>query len=386
MGAHPLVLNGTAGVGFAVWAPNAQSVSVVGSFNAWDGRTHPMRLHPGCGVWEIFVPGAAAGDAYKFELHGPDGSLLPLKADPYAQQAEHPPATASVVAAPSQHVWQDQAWMEGRAARNGREAPIAVYEVHLGSWRRKPEEGNRYLTYRELAAQLIPYVADLGFTHIEVLPITEYPFDGSWGYQATGLFAPTSRFGTPDDFRFFVDACHQAGLGVYIDWVGSHFPTDAHGLAAFDGTHLYEHADPRQGFHRDWNTLIYNFGRREVSNFLINSALSWLQRYHVDGLRFDAVASMLYLDYSRKPGEWIPNAFGGRENIEAIDLLRRVNTLAFAEAPGATTVAEESHVLADGFASDLCRRPRFRLQMEYGVDARHPGVYGAGSGLPPIPP
>jgi 1,4-alpha-glucan branching enzyme len=342
LGAHSLTLGGASGVGFAVWAPNASSVSVVGSFNAWDGRAHPMRFHPGCGVWELFVPGAAPGDLYKFELHSADGALLPLKADPYAQQAEHPPATASVVSEPSRHVWRDEGWMERRQSANGREAPISVYEVHLGSWRRNPGEGNRYLTYRELAAQLVPYVADLGFTHIEVLPVTEYPFDGSWGYQATGLFAPTSRFGSPDDFRFFVDACHAAGIGLYVDWVGSHFPTDAHGLAAFDGTHLYEHADPRQGFHRDWNTLIYNFGRREVANFLLNSALFWLREFHVDGLRFDAVASMLYLDYSRKPGEWIPNAFGGRENIEAVDLLRRINTLAFAEAPGSTTVAEES--------------------------------------------
>jgi 1,4-alpha-glucan branching enzyme len=342
MGAQPMEMDGVAGVGFAVWAPNARSVSVVGDFNGWDGRCHPMRMHPSCGMWDIFVPGAEAGAVYKFELHGPDGALLPLKADPYAQQAELRPNNASVVAAPSRHVWNDQAWRERRAAANGREAPISIYEVHLGSWRRNPAEGNRYLTYRELAAELVPYVAEMGFTHLEVLPVTEYPFDGSWGYQATGLFAPTSRFGTPDDFRCLVDACHAAGLGLYIDWVGSHFPTDAHGLAAFDGTHLYEHADPRQGFQRDWNTLIYNFGRREVTNFLINSALSWLKRYHVDGLRFDAVASMLYLDYSRREGEWIPNAFGGRENLEAIDLLRRLNTLAFAEEPGSTTVAEES--------------------------------------------
>jgi 1,4-alpha-glucan branching enzyme len=342
MGPHPLISDGVPGIGFAVWAPSARSVSLVGSFNDWDGRRHPMRLHPSCGVWDLFVPRLAPGALYKYEIHGRDGARLPLKADPYAVQCELSPGTSSVVPEPSRHVWRDQGWFGRRKEINRRDEPISIYEVHLGSWRRRPEAGGRYLTYRELAAELVPYVADLGFTHIEVLPVTEHPFDGSWGYQPTGMFAPTSRFGTPDDFRAFVDACHAAGIGLLVDWVGSHFPTDAHGLASFDGTHLYEHADPRQGFQRDWNTLIYNYGRREVANFLTNSALCWLKRYHADGLRLDAVASMLYLDYSRRPGEWIPNAFGGRENLEAIALLRRLNEVAFAEAPGATSIAEES--------------------------------------------
>ena len=340
LGANPITLDGVDGVGFAVWAPNASAVSVVGAFNDWDGRRHPMRLHPGIGVWDLFLPHVPAGAPYKYQLHGPDGALLPLKADPVARQAEHPPATASVVAARPAHQWQDAAWLETRAQRNAREAPISIYEVHLGSWRRRPD--GRPLSYRKLAEQLVPYVAELGFTHIEVLPISEYPFDGSWGYQPIGLFAPTSRFGTPDDFRFFVDACHAAGLALWLDWVPGHFPTDKHGLGLFDGTHLYEHADPRQGFHQDWNTLIFNYGRREVVNYLIANALSWLDSFHIDGLRVDAVASMLYLDYSRKAGEWVPNKFGGRENLDAVDFLRRFNELVYERAPGAATAAEES--------------------------------------------
>ena len=340
LGANPMKLDGVEGVGFSVWAPNASAVSVVGSFNDWDGRRHPMRLHPGAGVWDLFVPELPPGEPYKFQLHGPDGALLPLKADPVARQAEHPPRTASVVASLPAHQWRDAQWMKNRADRNIREAPISIYEVHLGSWRR--HDDGRMLSYRELAEQLVPYVADLGFTHIETLPISEYPFDGSWGYQPIGLFAPTSRFGTPDDFRYFIDACHAAGLGVWLDWVPGHFPTDQHGLGLFDGTHLYEHADPRQGFHQDWNTLIFNYGRREVVNYLIVNALSWLENFHIDGLRVDAVASMLYLDYSRKQGEWVPNRFGGRENLEAVDFLRRFNELVFEAAPGATTAAEES--------------------------------------------
>jgi 1,4-alpha-glucan branching enzyme len=342
LGAHLIALDGVEGVGFAVWAPNARSVDVVGAFNDWDGRRHPMRLHPSCGVWDLFFPGLQVGQPYKFEIHGPQGELLPLKADPYALQMERAPGTASVVGPRPSHAWRDEAWLTRRWKSNSREAPISIYEAHLGSWRRKPEEGNRYLSYRELADQMVPYVADLGFSHIEIMPPSEYPFDGSWGYQPLGLFAPTNRFGTPDDFRYFVDACHQAGLALWIDWVAGHFPTDAHGLAKFDGTHLYEHADPRQGFNRDWNTLVFNYGRREVSNYLISNALSWLERFHVDGLRVDAVSSMLYLDYSRNEGEWIPNQFGGRENLEAIQFLRRMNELVFQEAPGATTVAEES--------------------------------------------
>ncbi len=342
LGAHPVTMEGTAGINFAVWAPNARRVSVVGDFNAWDGRRHPMRLHPGCGVWEIFIPGIGEGAVYKFEILGPRGELLPLKADPYAFSCETPPRTASRVARRGGYAWTDGDWMARRKAANAWNAPMSVYEVHLGSWRRCPEQGNRYLTYREIAEQLVPYAKYLGFTHIELLPINEYPFDGSWGYQPIGLFAPTSRFGSPDDFRFLVDACHREGIGVILDWVPGHFPEDAHGLAWFDGTHLYEHADPRQGRHMDWGTLIYNFGRAEVRNFLIANALFWLEDYHIDGLRVDAVASMLYLDYSRKDGEWIPNAFGGHENLEAIAFLKRLNEVLYEEHPGAFTVAEES--------------------------------------------
>jgi len=342
LGAHPTVHDGVEGVAFAVWAPNAQRVSPVGEFNAWDGRRMPMRRRHAGGFWEIFVPGLRPGHLYKYEILGAEGRLLPLKADPYAEECERPPGTASVIAAPARHQWQDSAWMAERWRNNDREAPIAVYEAHLGSWRRDLAEGGRYLTYRELADQLVPYVRDLGFTHIEIMPVTEYPFDGSWGYQPTAMFAPTSRYGAPDDFRAFVDACHGAGLGLWLDWVPGHFPTDAHGLGRFDGTALYEHADPREGFQRDWNTLIYNYGRREVYNFLLSSALYWLREFHIDGIRVDAVASMLYRDYSRNEGDWIPNRFGGRENLEAIAFLRRLNELVYGEASGATSIAEES--------------------------------------------
>ena len=341
LGAHPGTLDGVDGVSFAVWAPNAQRVSVVGAFSAWDGRRLPMRKRHAGGFWEIFVPGIGAHEVYKYEIVGADGALA-LKADPHAAETEPPPRTGSVVAAPGRHEWQDASWMAGRGAANDRAAPISIYEVHLGSWRRNLAEGGRYLSYRELAEQLVPYVADLGFTHIEVMPVTEYPFDGSWGYQPVSLFAPTARYGSPDDFRAFVDACHRAGIGVWLDWVPGHFPNDPHGLARFDGTALYEHADPRQGLHRDWNTLIYNYSRQEVANFLLSSALYWLREFHVDGLRVDAVASMLYLDYSRQPGDWIPNQFGGRENLDAIAFLRRMNELVFGDGSGATTAAEES--------------------------------------------
>ena len=339
LGAHPLVHEGVEGVAFAVWAPNAHRVSVVGDFNGWDGRRMPMRNVGG--FWELFVPGLRPGHLYKYEILGADRQVLPLKADPQAERAERPPNTASIIAEPSRHLWQDGRWMTERWERNDRQAPISIYEVHLGSWRRNLAENGRYLTYRELADQLVPYAAEMGFTHLELMPVTEYPFDGSWGYQPISLFAPTSRYGTPDDFRAFVDACHGSGLGLLLDWVPGHFPTDPHGLGRFDGTALYEHADPRQGFHPDWNTLIYNYGRREVANFLLSSALYWLREFHIDGIRVDAVASMLYLDYSRNPGQWIPNAFGGRENLEAIAFLRRMNELVFGEA-GATSVAEES--------------------------------------------
>jgi 1,4-alpha-glucan branching enzyme len=342
MGAHPVEVGGIAGTRFAVWAPNAARVSVVGDFNAWDGRRHVMRLHPGVGIWEIFIPGVGRGAAYKYEIIAADGRLMPLKADPYAFRAEHPPATASLVHGLPAYEWNDEEWIAGREKRAALDAPVSIYEVHLGSWRRKAEEGGRFLTYRELAAELVPYAVEMGFTHLELMPVTEFPFDGSWGYQTIGLFAATSRFGTPEDFAFFIDACHRAGLGVLLDWVPGHFPTDAHGLAQFDGTHLYEHADPRQGFHQDWNTLIYNYGRAEVRNFLLASALFWMEQFHLDGLRVDAVASMLYLDYSRKEGEWVPNRFGGRENLEAIDFLKRMNELVYGQAPGVMSVAEES--------------------------------------------
>ncbi|ABG03292.1 1,4-alpha-glucan branching enzyme [Rubrobacter xylanophilus DSM 9941] len=338
LGAHPAEMDGVCGTAFAVWAPNARRVSVVGDFNLWDGRRHPMRNRNG--VWEIFLPGVGPGALYKYEIKDAGGSLLPLKADPYGFFAEQYPGTASIVWDLSRHRWEDGEWMERRGSRNAPDAPMAIYEVHLGSWRRRPD--GSHLTYRELAEELVPYVAGLGYTHVELLPPMEHPFGGSWGYQPVGLFAPTSRFGPPEDFKHLVDAFHRAGVGVIADWVPAHFPEDAHGLARFDGTHLYEHADPRKGRHPDWGTLIYNYGRNEVRNFLISNALFWLDEYHIDGLRVDAVASMLYLDYSRKEGEWVPNEHGGNENLEAIAFLRRMNEVVYGEAPGAFTVAEES--------------------------------------------
>jgi len=340
LGAHPHSIDGVDGVAFAVWAPNAQRASVVGDFNQWDGRRHPMRKRIEAGIWELFIPGVFAGSPYKYEILGADGRLQPLKADPVGFAQEKPPATASRIVGPPQPAWTDEAWLEARETRQGLAAPISIYEVHLGSWRRK--DGNQYLSYDDLAEQLVGYAADMGFSHIELMPVSEYPFDGSWGYQPIGLFAPTSRFGPPEAFARFVDRCHAANLGVIIDWVPAHFPTDAHGLVRFDGTALYEHEDPRLGFHRDWNTLIYNFGRNEVRNFLIANALYWLDRFHIDALRVDAVASMLYLDYSRQPGEWLPNIHGGRENLEAIAFLRELNTATFGTYPGTTMIAEES--------------------------------------------
>jgi 1,4-alpha-glucan branching enzyme len=340
MGAHFMTFEGVEGTHFAVWAPNAQRVSVVGSFNDWDGRRHPMRRRNQIGIWEIFLPGVTPGAQYKYEIIGKDGNRLPLKADPYAQQSELRPKTASVVADPAPFAWTDDAYMEARKSRDYRREPMSVYEVHLGSWRKRPDGG--FLSYDQLAEQLVPYAADMGFTHIELLPVTEHPYDPSWGYQPTGLYAPTARFGDPAGFARFVDAAHNAGLGIILDWVPAHFPTDEHGLAKFDGTALYEHADPRQGYHPDWNTAIYNFGRKEVSSFLTNNALFWLERFHIDGLRVDAVASMLYLDYSRQPGQWVPNQHGGNENIEAIAFLQRVNAETYGQHPGTFTVAEES--------------------------------------------
>ncbi len=341
LGAHVMKVGDSAGVHFGIWAPNATRVSVVGDFNAWDGRTHVMRRLGASGVWEIFVPAAAAGHRYKFELRAPHGELL-LKADPYGLAFEVPPLSASIVSV-TDYEWNDAGWMGARVAMGSWfDRPVAAYEVHLGSWARSGADGSRYLSYRELAERLIPYVKKMGYTHIELLPVMEHPYSGSWGYQVTGFYAPTSRFGAPADFKAFVDACHQQNVAVILDWVPGHFPKDAHGLARFDGTALYEHMDPRQGEHRDWGTLIFNYGRNEVRNFLLANALFWLQEYHVDGLRVDAVASMLYLDYSRDMGQWVANRYGGRENLEAIDFLRRLNTLTHHEAGGSISVAEES--------------------------------------------
>jgi 1,4-alpha-glucan branching enzyme len=337
LGAHLMTIDGVNGVAFAVWAPNARRVSVVGDFNSWDGRRHVMRVR-GNGFWEIFVPGAQAGDKYKYELESRSGHLLPLKSDPVAFAGEMRPSTASIVVDAATIPQPSRA----RDNINALDQPMSIYEVHLGSWRRNSREGGRWLTYKELAAELPAYAADMGYTHVELLPVSEHPFDGSWGYQPTGLFAPTSRFGTPEDFALLIDALHAAGLGVLLDWVPGHFPDDPHGLANFDGTSLYEHANPMQGRHLDWGTLIYNYGRPEVTNFLVSNALFWLERYGVDGLRVDAVASMLYLDYSRPANAWIPNKHGGRENIEAVDFLRRTNTEVFKAFPHATTAAEES--------------------------------------------
>ncbi len=339
LGAHVMTVDGARGVHFAVWAPNARRVSVVGDFNAWDGRWHPMRTLGGSGVWELFVPGVGAGTKYKFEIKTQEGSLR-LKSDPMGFHFELRPATASVVWELDGHEWHDREWMDARAKRDPHAAPMNVYEVHLGSWRRG--EHDRFLTYRELADALVPYVKDLGYSHIELLPVAEHPLDQSWGYQVTGYYAATSRFGTPQDFMYFVDRCHQSGIGVIVDWVPAHFPKDDYALRWFDGTSLYEHADPRQGEHQDWGTLIFNYGRNEVRNFLIANALFWFDRYHVDGLRVDAVASMLYLDYSRKQGEWVPNRYGGNENLEAVDFIKRCNERVYGEFPGVMMIAEES--------------------------------------------
>jgi 1,4-alpha-glucan branching enzyme len=340
LGAHVREMDGVGGTAFAVWAPSARSVSVVGDFNGWDGRLNPMRTLGSAGIWELFVPGVGDGARYKYEIRAQDCSLL-LKADPIAFAAEVPPATASVVHH-ARHVWRDDAWLERRRAESQLDRPISIYEVHLGSWRRNSLEGNRSLTYLELADELGAYVLDLGFTHVELMPVMEHPFAGSWGYQVTGFYAPTSRFGTPDDFRVFVDRLHELGVGVILDWVPAHFPRDAFALARFDGTALYEHADPRRGEHPDWGTLVFNYGRREVRNFLLANALYWTREFHADGLRVDAVASMLYLDYSRKPGEWVPNALGGNEDLDAVAFVRELNEVVHRDQPGVLLAAEES--------------------------------------------
>jgi 1,4-alpha-glucan branching enzyme len=339
LGAHPHHADSVEGILFAVWAPNADRVSVVGDFNGWDGRVNPMRSCGGSGVWELFLPQAKADTFYRFEIRSKGGEVL-TKNDPYAHLFQKRPANAGVVTAASSHIWEDQQWMNDRAEASWQHAPLSIYEVHLGSWQRDEEGG--FLNYREIAHRLADYIRETGFTHIELLPITEHPFDRSWGYQTTGYFAPTSRFGSPDDFRYFVDYLHRQGIGIILDWVPAHFPKDEHALARFDGTALYEHEDPRKGEHRDWGTLIFNFGRNEVKNFLLSSALFWLEEFHLDGLRVDAVASMLYLDYSREPGDWVPNEYGGRENLEAVEFLRHLNSVTHDQYPGTLVIAEES--------------------------------------------
>ncbi|MDZ7288332.1 MAG: 1,4-alpha-glucan branching protein GlgB [candidate division KSB1 bacterium] len=341
LGAHVMTIDGVAGVHFAVWAPNARRVSVIGNFNNWDGRRHPMRLHPGVGVWEIFIPGLGEGELYRYEIKTQHG-VLRIKTDPYAFRMELRPSNASIVQRIDDFSWHDEKWLEQRRSTFLLERPLAIYEVHLGSWRRKVEENNRHLNYRELAHELVPYVTDMGFTHVELLPVMEHPFDPSWGYQVTGYYAPTARYGAPEDFAYFVDYLHQHNIGVILDWVPAHFPRDDYALRWFDGTALYEHADPRLGEHPDWGTLVFNYGRNEVRNFLLANAVFWCDKYHVDGLRVDAVASMLYLDYSRKEGEWLPNRYGGRENLEAIDFLKRFNEVVHERFPGVMVIAEES--------------------------------------------
>lgn len=341
LGAHIMEINKVKGVHFAVWAPNAKAVSIIGNFNAWDNRRHQMRVLGGSGVWEIFIPEIEEGEIYKFMIKTQHNHLLE-KADPYAYAAELRPKTGSVVYDIHHYEWSDKEWVMKRQESQNLEKPMSIYEVHLASWRRRPEEGNRFLTYRELAHELADYVKYMGYTHVELMPVAEHPFDGSWGYQVTGYFAPTSRFGTPRDFMYLVDYLHKNDIGVIIDWVPGHFPKDAHGLARFDGTALYEHEDPRKGEHKDWGTLIFNYGRNEVKGFLISNLLFWLDHYHIDGVRVDAVASMLYLDYSREEGEWVPNEFGGRENLEAIAFMKQMNELVYSKFPGCTTIAEES--------------------------------------------
>ncbi|MCE5194273.1 MAG: 1,4-alpha-glucan branching protein GlgB [Nitrospiraceae bacterium] len=341
LGAHVMKINGIKGVHFAVWAPNAKRISIVGGFNNWNGKRHQMRVLGSSGIWELFIPGLNEGELYKFEIKTKLNDII-LKSDPYAFYSEYRPKTASIVHDINKYKWNDTEWISKRSNKNLLEAPISAYEVHLGSWMRVPDEKNRFLTYRELADKLIPYVKNMGYTHIELLPIMEHPFDASWGYQVIGYFAPTSRHGSPEDFMYFVDRCHQNNIGLILDWVPAHFPKDSHGLANFDGTALYEHRDPRKAEHKDWGTLIFNYGRNEVKNFLISNALFWIEKYHIDGLRVDAVASMIYLDYSKEEGEWLPNIFGGRENLEAIDFIKKFNEVMHFNHPGILTIAEES--------------------------------------------
>ena len=373
---------GVTGVAFAVWAPNARGVSLVSDANGWDGRVQPMRSLGASGVWELFVPDIGAGTRYKFRIIRANGRRID-KADPLARRTELPPRTASIVEQ-SRHVWADGDWLQRRAAGPLLDRPLSIYEVHLGSWRRTLD--GHVLGYRELAEQLAGYCVEGGFTHVELLPVSEHPFDGSWGYQVSSYYAPTARFGTPDDFRGFVDHLHQRGIGVILDWVPAHFPRDDWALARFDGTGLYEHMDPRRGESPDWGTLVFNFGRNEVRNFLVANARYWVEEFHIDGLRVDAVASMLYLDYSRREGQWLPNQYGGRENLEAIAFLREFNEVIQGDYPGVITAAEEFDGVAGGVAAHLHRRAGIHLQVEHGVDARHPGVHEQGLRLPPLPP
>ena len=383
MGSHVAAMDGVAGVRFTVWAPNAQRVSVVGPFNAWDGRCHPMRKRAPGGIWELFVPRLGPGAIYKYELVGPWGELLPLRADPCAWSAEVPPATASIVADPKP-AWNDADYLATRTARQSAVAAISIYEVHSTSW--LPASGEGAVGWDDLADRLVPYATTLGFTHLELMPVMEHPFGGSWGYQPLGQFAPQARMGPTEGFGRFVDRCHAAGLGVILDWVPAHFPTDAHGLARFDGTALYEHEDPREGFHQDWNTNIFNLGRNEVRAFMIGSALHWLEFWHVDGLRVDAVASMLYRDYSRKHDEWIPNQYGGRENLESIAFLQDLSRAVHARVPGRHAHRRGKHRLPRGHPSGRRRRSRVRLQVEHGVDARHASLLGGAAGPPSLAP
>ena len=386
MGAHLVFShNGENGTIFSVWAPNARSVSVVGSFNGWDPKAHRLNARGSSGIWEGFVPGAAHGALYKFHIESSRHGYRVDKADPIGLLHEKPPRTASVVW-DLNYEWKDQEWMQKRAERNSLRAPQAIYEVHLGSWMRVPEEHNRPLTYRETAPRLAQYVGQMGFTHVEFLPIMEHPFFGSWGYQTTGYFAPTSRYGSPQDFMYLVDYLHQHGIGVILDWVPSHFPSDAHGLAYFDGTHLYEHADSRQGFHPDWKTHIFNYGRAEVRSFLMSSAMFWLDKYHIDGLRVDAVASMLYLDYSRKEGEWIPNKFGGRENLGSHRLSAPLQPGSLQRTPRNSDDGGGIDVVAHGVQARLSGRSWLRHEMGYGLDARHATVFPERSHSPPVSP
>ena len=341
LGAHLKEIEGIQGTRFTVWAPNAKRVSVVGEFNHWNGLQHPMQAIGSSGIWELFLPGIGEGMLYKFEIKGQNGEVF-LKSDPFAFASEIRPSTASRVANLEDYVWQDKTWMENRTRQDPLKQPINIYEVHLGSWKRKADQENRFLTYREAVEELIPYTKEMGYTHLELMPLAEHPLDASWGYQVTGYFAPSSRYGSPADFMYFVDQCHQHGLGVIMDWVPGHFPTDSHGLARFDGTALYEHEDPRRGMHKEWGTLVFNYGRNEVRNFLISNALFWFENYHLDGIRVDAVASMLYLDYNRESGEWLPNHYGGRENLEAVTFIRQLNRILFEKFPGILSIAEES--------------------------------------------